>query len=459
MNKRDLVIIGGGPGGYTAAFRAADLGHKVTIIERDNTLGGVCLNYGCIPSKTLLNIAAQIENNKKIKDYGVEFTLKSINMDTIREHKNSVVKTLTAGLAFLAKKRKVEIIHGEAYFKSGKEINITTKEGESVITFKSCIIAAGSIPLKPPVFPYDDKRIWDSKKALELENIPKKLLIVGGGIIGLEMATVYNSFGSEITIVEMLDQIIPGADSDVVKPLFREMINQKININLEQKVESIKAQKQGLLVSHGGKEEIFDNALISIGRVPNSKNIKIENTDVKTDKHGFIVVNDKMETNVPGIFAIGDITGHPQLAHKAAHEGKVAAEVISGYNSVFIALTIPSVVYTHPEIAWTGLTEREAKEKGIKYKLGKFPFSASGRSISQGNKIGFTKVLFSEESKRIIGAAIAGPDAGEMITEASLAIEMGADAEDMGRTIHPHPTLSETLALAAEVASGTATDI
>lgn len=457
--KKDLVIIGGGPGGYTAAFRAADLGINVTLIERETTLGGVCLNYGCIPSKTLLHIAEQIENNAKIKDFGVDFTLHAIDLNKLRAHKNSVIKTLTTGLSFLAKKRDVEIVNGEASFVSNKQIRVKTNDRESIMEFNNCIIAAGSIPIKPAVFPYDDMRIWDSTDALELRTVPNKLLIIGGGIIGLELATVYNALGSEITIVEMVDQIIPGADSDVVKPLFQTLKRQKISIYLKQKVESIKAQKKGLLVSYGGKEELFDNVLISIGRMPNSKNIGIVNTDIKTTEQNFIITNDKMETNVQGIYAIGDIIGQPQLAHKAVCEGKVAAEVISGMKSAFIAQTIPSVVYTHPEIAWTGLTEIQAKEKGIEYYLGKFPFSASGRSISQGNKSGFTKVLFDKKSNRVIGAAIVGPNAGEMISEATLGLEMGSDAEDLGAIIHPHPTLSETLGLAAEAALGKITDL
>jgi len=459
----EVLVLGSGPGGYTAAFRAADLGRQVIMVERHERIGGVCLNVGCIPSKALLHTAAIINEAGEMSAHGVSFGPPEIDLDGIRGWKDDVVKRLTGGLKMLARQRKVEVVRGEGRFVSGHMLSVETADGTRTISFDYCIIAAGSRVTQIPSFPNDDPRMMDSTDALALEEVPKRLLVIGGGIIGLEMATVYDALGSRITIVEMQDQLIPGADADIVRPLLKRVKARYENIFLKTSVTGIEAQKTGLKVSFDGKDapgqDTFDRILVAVGRSPNGGLIGADKAGVTVDERGFIPVDAQMRTNVPHIFAIGDIVGQPMLAHKATHEAKVAAEVISGQKSVFEPLTIPSVAYTDPEVAWMGLTEREAKEQGIDYHKGAFPWAASGRSLSLGRDEGITKALFDSDTGRIIGAAMVGPNAGELIAEAVLALEMGADAEDLGLTIHPHPTLSETLCFAAEMAEGTITDL
>jgi dihydrolipoamide dehydrogenase len=459
----ELLILGSGPGGYTAAFRAADLGRQVIMIERHERIGGVCLNVGCIPSKALLHTAAVITEAEEMSEHGVTFGKVKIDIKKIAGWKNSVVDRLTGGLKMLAKQRKVEVVTGEGKFTSANHITVATADGDVVISFDSCIIAAGSRVTKIPSFPHDDPRMMDSTDALELEEIPKRLLVIGGGIIGLEMATVYDALGSKITIVEMQDGLIPGADKDIIRPLAKRLKSRYENIYLKTAVTGIKPLKNGLEVSFDGKDapktDTFDRILVAVGRNPNGLLIDADKAGVDVDERGFISVNNQQRTNVSHIYAIGDIVGQPMLAHKATHEAKVAAEVISGMKAIFDPMTIPSVAYTDPEVAWMGLTEAQAKAEGIKIEKGAFPWAASGRSLSIGRDEGMTKVLFDKDSGRIVGAGIVGTNAGELIAEAVLALEMGADAEDMGLTIHPHPTLSETLCFAAEMAEGTITDL
>ena len=462
--KTEIVVLGGGPGGYTAAFRAADLGKQVVLIERYPVLGGVCLNVGCIPSKALLHMALVIHEAEEFQQNGISFGKPKIDLDKVRAWKASVTKTLNDGLAGLVKQRKITLVQGFGKFTSANTISVENEQGAiTTVQFDQAIIAAGSHPTKIPSFPYDDARLMDSTDALELKQIPKKLLIVGGGIIGLEMATVYHALGSEISVVELMDQIIPGCDKDLVTPLFRRIKKQYKNIWLESKVTSIQAQSKGLKVSFEGKDapesELFDSVLVAVGRKPNGKIIAAEQAGIKVDEQGFIAVDKQQRTNVSHIFAIGDIVGNPLLAHKAAHEGKVAAEVAAGHKAAFDALTIPNVAYTDPEIAWMGLTENQAKQQGIEYDKAAFPWAASGRSLSIGRKEGITKLICEKGTGRVLGAGIVGTNAGELIAEAVLALEMGADAEDIGLTIHPHPTLSETLGFAAEMITGTITDI
>jgi len=460
----EIVVLGGGPGGYTAAFRAADLGKQVVLIERYPVLGGVCLNVGCIPSKALLHMAQVIHEAAEFGDNGITFSKPKIDLDKVRSWKEGVTKTLNDGLAGLAKQRKVTVVNGLGKFTSANTISVESKEGSTTtINFEQAIIAVGSHPTKIPSFPYDDPRLLDSTDALELKQIPKKLLIVGGGIIGLEMATVYDALGSEISVVELMDQIIPGCDKDLITPLYRRIKKQYKNIWLDTKVSSITPETKGLKVTFEGKEapqsELFDAVLVAVGRQPNGKSISAEQAGITVDDRGFIAVDKQQRTNIKHIFAIGDVVGNPMLAHKAAHEGKVAAEVAAGHKAGFDALTIPSVAYTDPEIAWMGLTEIQAKQQGIEYDKAAFPWAASGRSLSIGRKEGMTKLICEKGTGRILGAGIVGTNAGELIAEAVLALEMGADAEDIGLTIHPHPTLSETLGFAAEMISGTITDI
>lgn len=459
----EVLVLGGGPGGYTAAFRAADLGKKVVLVERYPVLGGVCLNVGCIPSKALLHIAQVIHEVDEFAAHGVSYGKPAFDIDKIRAWKASVSKNLNDGLARLATQRKVTVMHGTGRFASDRALEVQTADGAQTVTFDNAIIAAGSTPAKIPVFPNDDPRLWDSTDALNLHNIPKKLLIVGGGIIGLEMATVYHALGAEISVVELMDQIIPGCDKDLVKPLHTRIKKQYKNIWLETKVRAIEPVQEGLKVTFEGKNapepEVFDNVLVAVGRRPNGKTINAEAAGVNVDDMGFIPVDKQQRTNVPHIFAIGDIAGNPMLAHKATHEGKIAAEVISGMKVHFDALTIPSVAYTDPEVAWMGLTETQAKEQGIDYDKASFPWAASGRSLSLGRNEGITKILCEKDGGRLLGAGIVGPNAGELISEAVLALEMGADAEDIGLSIHPHPTLSETFAFAAEMLNGTITDL
>ncbi len=463
-NHAEVLVLGAGPGGYTAAFRAADLGKKVTLVERWPMLGGVCLNVGCIPSKALLHAAKVLDETQDMAGHGISFGAPAVDIDKLRGWKQGVVDRLVGGLSGLAKMRKVTVVHGLGRFASANSLEVTGDKGEiTTITFDSAIIAAGSEPVTLPFIPHDDIRVMDSTGALALEDIPKRLLVLGGGIIGLEMATVYAALGSKVSIVEFMDQLMPGADKDMVAPLHKRIEKRYENIWLKTKVTHIEATPAGLVVTFEGektpKTDTFDKVLVSVGRRPNGKLINAEAAGVKVDERGFIPVDMQMRTNVPHIFAIGDIVGQPMLAHKATHEAKVAAEVAAGHNSVFDARVIPSVAYTDPEVAWVGLTETEARAKGVKYGKGVFPWAASGRSLALGRDEGITKVLFDEATHQIIGCGIVGPSAGDLIAEAALAIEMGADAADIGSTIHPHPTLSETIGMAAEVFEGTITDL
>ena len=459
----EVVVLGAGPGGYTAAFRAADLGKKVILIERSAVLGGVCLNVGCIPSKALLHAAKVIDEAADMAANGIAFGTPKVDHVKLRGWKDGVVKKLTTGLTGLAKQRKVTVVTGVAKFVSDRAIEVETPEGRKVIGFQHAIIAAGSEPVKLPFIPHDDPRVIDSTGGLALDGIPDRLLIVGGGIIGLEMATIYSALGSDISIVELADQLIPGADKDLVTPLAKRIGKHYKSIELQTKVTKVVAAADGLVATiegpKGSREETFDKILVSVGRRPNGKLIAAEKAGVAVDERGFIAVDKQQRTNVPHIFAIGDVVGQPMLAHKATHEGKVAAEVAAGLKSAFDAKVIPSVAYTDPEVAWVGVTENEAKAQGLKYGKGAFPWAASGRSLALGRDEGLTKVLFDEESHRIIGCGIVGPNAGDLIAEAALAIEMGADAADIGHTIHPHPTLSETVGMAAEAFEGTLTDL
>ena len=459
----EVLVLGSGPGGYTAAFRAADLGKQVVMVERHERIGGVCLNVGCIPSKALLHTAQIINEAEEMSHHGVKFNKPQIDIRELESWKSSVVNQLTGGLKALAKTRKVTIVQGEGSFTSPNTLKVEGPDGEKTISFDHCIIAAGSRVTKIPVFPNDDPRMMDSTDALELEDVPEKLLVIGGGIIGLEMATVYDALGSKITVVELQDSLIPGADKDIVKPLLKRVEQKYDNIYLNTKVSNIEPKEDGLLVTFEGKDApeqaMFDKILVAVGRSPNGKLINAEAAGVIVTDHGFIETDGQMRTNVPHVFAIGDIVGQPMLAHKATHEGKVAAEVIAGQKSVFEPMTIPSVAYTDPEVAWMGMNEDEAKKQGIDYVKGAFPWAASGRSLSLGRDEGLTKAIFEKETGRLIGAGIVGPNAGELIAEAVLALEMGADAEDIGLTIHPHPTLSETLGFAAEMAEGSITDL
>lgn len=459
----DVVILGSGPGGYSAAFRAADLGKKVILIERYENIGGVCLNVGCIPSKALLHVAKVLDEAKHLAAHGVEFGEPKINLEKILEWKNSVVKRLTSGLKMLAKQRKVEILQGTGSFVSDKELVVNTANGPVSVTFENAIIAAGSRPVKLPFLP-DDPRIFDSTGALELKKASGELLILGGGIIGLEMATVYRALGASITVVEMLDGLMPGADRDIIKPFQKFVSKQYKSIMLETKVTKVEAKNDGLWVSFEGKQapaepQRFDMILSAVGRRPNTDSIGLDKTSIKVNERGFIVVDNQLRTSVPTIFAIGDIVGQPMLAHKAVPEGRLAAEVIAGMKHFFEPSCIPAVAYTDPEVAWTGLTETQAKERNIAYETATFPWAASGRSLSIGRDEGLTKLIFDKETHRILGAGIVGTNAGELIGEVGLAIEMGCNAEDLSLTIHPHPTLSESLPLAAEVFEGSITDL
>ncbi len=457
--QTEVVVIGSGPGGYTAAFRAADLGKKVILVEREESLGGVCLNVGCIPSKALLHAVKVLDEAHDMAAFGIEFATPKIDTKKLRDWKNKVVTRLTGGLKTLAKQRKVEVVRGVAQFTSDKTLSV----GDTAIRFEHAIIAAGSRPVKLPFLP-EDSRIIDSTGALELAKTDGRMLVIGGGIIGLEMATVYQGLGAEITIVELMEQIIPGADKDIVQPLYKRIQKRYQNIWLKTKVTQVEAKKDGLWVTFEGdnapaQPERFDQILCAVGRRPNGDQLAAAKAGVTVDARGFIAVDKQQRTNVSHIFAIGDICGNPMLAHKAIPEGKVAAEVIAGLKHYFDPRTIPSVAYTDPEIAWTGLTENEAKAQGIAYGKASFPWMASGRSLAMGRDEGLTKLLFDEKTKRIIGGATVGPNAGELIAEVTLAIEMGCDVEDLALTIHPHPTLSETVAQAAEMFAGTITDL
>lgn len=459
----EVVVIGAGPGGYTAAFRAADLGKKVVLIERYPTLGGVCLNVGCIPSKALLHIAKVITEAEEVQAQGIVFGKSQVDISKLRNWKESVISKLTKSLKVLAKQRKITIIHGIGKFATPHLIQVETSEGEKTVSFDNCIIAAGSSVTRIPGFPYDDPRLMDSTDALKLSDIPQRMLVIGGGIIGLEMATAYDALGSKISVVEWMDQLIPGADADLVKPLYRRIKKRYEAIYLKTKVTQIEAGKDGLTVTFEGenapKPQIYDRILLAVGRRPNGRAIGAEEIGIQINERGFISVDQQMRTNLPHIFAIGDIASEPMLAHKATYEGKLAAEIIAGHKAAFDARTIPSVAYTDPEIAWMGLTEKEVIQQGIDYEKTSFPWAASGRAISMAREEGLTQLLLDKSTRRILGAGITGVNAGELITETVLALEMGADMQDISLTIHPHPTLSETVLFAAEMAEGTITDL
>ena len=462
--QAEVLVLGAGPGGYSAAFRAADLGKSVVLVDSSPILGGVCLNVGCIPSKALLHAARVIAETKEMAEHGLAFGEPAVDLDKLRDWKESVVRRLTNGLAGLAKQRKVKVVTGYGTFASPNHLEVTGDDGSrTVVGFEQAIIACGSEPVTLPFIPHDDDRVIDSTGALELGGVPERLLVIGGGIIGLEMATVYAELGSGVTIVELLDQLIPGADKDLVNPLFKRISKRYDAIYLTTKVTQVDAEADGLVVHFDGAKApetaTFDQVLVAVGRRPNGRAIGAERAGVAVDERGFINVDKQLRTNVPHIFAIGDVVGQPMLAHKAVHEGHVAAEVAAGKPSYFDVRGIPSVAFTDPEVAWVGVTETEAKAAGVKYGKGSFPWVASGRSLSLGRDEGMPKLLFVEATHRLIVAAAVGPNAGELIAETTLAVEMGADATDIGLTVHPHPTLSETVGMAAEAVEGTITDL
>ena len=461
--ETQLLVLGAGPGGYTAAFRAADLGLKVTLVERWPMLGGVCLNVGCIPSKALLHAAKVIDEVEEMSHYGVTFGAPALDLGKLLDWKNKVVNKLVGGLSVLAKQRKVEVVQGTGKFASPHVMEVARADGKTEkIRFEQCIIAAGSEPIKLPFIP-NDPRVIDSTGALELNGVPKRLLVIGGGIIGLEMATVYAALGAKLSVVELTPQLMPGADPDLVRPLEKRLKARYEQILLNTKVTACTARPEGLEVTfedaNGKRNDTFDRVLVAVGRTTNGKRIGLENADIDVSDRGVIPVDKQMRTNLPHVFAIGDLVPGPMLAHKAMHEAKVAAEVAAGHKSYFDARVIPSVAYTDPEVAWVGLTEGEAKKNGVAYKKGQFPWAASGRSLALGRDEGFSKLLFDPATHRVLGGGMVGPNAGELVAEVALAIEMGADAHDIGLTIHPHPTLSETVGLSAEVFEGTITDL
>ena len=460
----DTLVLGAGPGGYTAAFRAADLGQKVVLVERYASLGGVCLNVGCIPSKALLHAAKVITEAEEMSHFGVNLSQPQIDLPKLRGWKESIIKKLTGGLSGLAKARKVQVITGKGVFASSNTLVVETSEGSKTVAFKNAIIAAGSSVVKIPGFPYDDPRLIDSTGALELRQIPKRMLVIGGGIIGLEMACVYDALGAKVSVVEFADGLIPAADRDIVKPLHKRIEKRYEAVMLKTKVTKLEARANGLLATFEGEAapkepQLYDMVLLAVGRRPNGKDIAAEKAGVIVTERGFIPADKQQRTNVPHIFAIGDICGDPMLAHKATNEAKVAAEVIAGHKVAFDAMTIPSVAYTDPEIAWMGVTETEAKAKGIPFEKASFPWAASGRALAMGREDGLTKLLWDPTTKRIIGAGIVGVNAGELLAETVLAMEMGADLEDLALTIHAHPTLSETPMFAAEMGLGSITDL
>ncbi len=459
-----LVVLGAGPGGYTAAFRAADLGLDVILIEKEDVLGGVCLNVGCIPSKALLHVAEVVSEANEFAELGVSYNKPKIDTDKLRAHKDGVIGKLTNGLKGMAKQRKVTTVYGYGKFTSANSIEVEASDGsKQTVGFENCIIAAGSSVTKLPFIPWDDPRVWDSTDALELHTIPKRLLVVGGGIIGLEMATVYSALGAQVTVVELSPGLIPGADRDLIRPFEKALKQRYENIFTSTKVTELTPSKKGIVCKFEGDkapaEDTFDNVLVAIGRSPNGKLVDADKAGVAVDDHGFIRVDNQMRSNVNHIFAIGDVVGQPMLAHKATHEAKVAAEVIAGHKRYFDARVIPSVAYTSPEVAWVGQTEEQLKEAGVEYEKGSFPWAASGRALSVDATNGVTKMLYDKATHRLLGAGILGKNAGELIAEAALAVEMGAEMDDIAMTIHPHPTLSETLNFATEVAEGTCTDI
>ncbi|BHH84630.1 dihydrolipoyl dehydrogenase [Desulforhopalus sp. 52FAK] len=459
--KYDLVVLGGGPGGYTAAFRAADLGLSVCLVEQQKRLGGVCLNVGCIPSKTLLHAATVIEEATEIDEYGVSFSKPEIDITKLLGKKNAVIEQLTGGLDGLCKARKITRVQGKGIFKDVNTLSVRGEGTEEEITFANAIVATGSYPFALPGIP-EDPRIWDSSDALALTSIPQRFLIIGGGIIGLEMAQIYSALGSEVTIVEMLEQIIPPADKDLVQPLFLKL-KKKYTIHTKTKVTEITPGDTGVTVAFEGAKAPetgeYDAVLVAVGRRPHTADMGFEEIGLALDERGFLIADEKQKTSVANIYGIGDVIGEPMLAHKATHEGKVAAEVIAGHDAAFTPMTIPSVAYTNPEVAWMGLTEKEAKAMKIDFEKGKFPWGASGRALSAGASSGVTKALFDKKSGRLIGAGICGINAGELIHEAVMALEMGATAEDISLTVHAHPTLAETFAFAAEIVDGSITDV
>jgi dihydrolipoamide dehydrogenase len=459
----EVLVLGSGPGGYTAAFRAADLGKKVVLVERYASLGGVCLNVGCIPSKALLHAARVVSEADEMSHFGLQFGRPQVELDKLRGWKESVVGRLTKGLSGLARQRKVQVVQGTGRFTAAHMLEVQTAEGARRVSFDYAIIAAGSQSARIPGFPYDDQRLMDSTGALELRDIPRRLLVIGGGIIGLEMATVYDALGAKVSVVEMMDGLMPGADRDIVKPLQRRIEKRYEAILLKTKVVKLEPLPEGLRASFEGEgapaPQAYDRVLLSVGRRPNGKAINAEAAGVQVNERGYIPVDNQMRTNVPHIHAIGDIVGEPMLAHKATHEGKLAAEVIAGHKAAFDARTIPSVAYTDPEVAWMGLTETAAKAQGVEFEKAVFPWAASGRALATGRDEGMTKLLFDKATHRLLGAGIVGPNAGELIAETVLALEMGADAQDIGLTIHPHPTLSETVFFSAEIADGSITDL
>jgi dihydrolipoamide dehydrogenase len=461
-HSTQVVVIGSGPGGYAAAFRAADLGLQTTLVERYATLGGVCLNVGCIPSKALLHAAKVVAETEEMAEHGISFGEPRVDLPRLAEWKDSVVGRLTGGLAGLARQRKVTVVQGTAQFASDHVLNVTGEEGETTIGFDHAIIAVGSSAARLPFLP-EDPRIMDSTGALQLADVPERLLVIGGGIIGLEMATVYEALGSQVTVVELLDGLMPGADRDLVRPLQRRVEKRYAAIHLSTRVTAVQADDDGLTVTFDGagapEAQTFDRILLAVGRTPNGGTVGAEKAGVAVDERGFIAVDAQRRTNVEHIFAIGDVVGEPMLAHKATHEGKTAAEVIAGQNVVFEPRGIPSVAYTDPEVAWIGLTETAASEQGIAFEKGTFPWAASGRALGLGRDEGVTKLLVDPETRQVLGAGIVGPNAGDLISEVALALELGADAEDIGLTIHPHPTLSETVAFSAEAVEGTITDL
>ena len=460
--QADVAVLGSGPGGYTAAFRAADLGMKTVLVERYPALGGVCLNVGCIPSKALLHAAKVISDARDAAAYGIEFGAPDIDRVGLLRWKDKVLSKLAKGLKGLARQRKVTLVQGTGQFASPGRITVDTEDGQQRVDFSKAIIAVGSRPINLPDCP-DDPRVMDSTEALILPEIPRRLLVIGGGIIGLEMATVYHELGSRVTVVELLDDLMTGADPDLVKPLYNRIAGQYENIYPGTRVTGIRPDENDLKVGFSGpeapSEDTFDRVLVAVGRQPNGNLISAGDAGINVDEQGFIPVDKQQRTNVANIFAVGDVTGMPMLAHKATHEGRVAAEVAAGRNSAFDARVIPSVAYTDPEVAWVGVTEAEAKQQGLNYGKGVFPWAASGRSLSLGRSEGLTKLLFDEQTRRVIGAGITGSNAGDLIAEAALAIEMDCTAEDIGLTIHPHPTLSETVAFAADMYEGTITDL
>ncbi|AOM41062.1 dihydrolipoyl dehydrogenase [Xenorhabdus hominickii] len=461
--KAQVVVLGAGPAGYSAAFRCADLGLDTVLVERYSTLGGVCLNVGCIPSKALLHVAKVIEEAKALTQHGIVFGEPQTDINKIRLWKEKVISQLTGGLGGMAKGRKVNVVNGIGKFTGANTLVVEGENGATTINFDNAIIAAGSRPIELPFIPHNDPRVWDSTDALELKTVPERLLVMGGGIIGLEMGTVYHALGSQIDVVEMFDQVIPAADKDVVK-VFTKRVSKKFNLMLETKVTAVEAKEDGIYVTMEGKKapaepQRYDAVLVAIGRVPNGKSLDAGKAGVEVDERGFIHVDKQMRTNVPHIFAIGDIVGQPMLAHKGVHEGHVAAEVISGKKHYFDPKVIPSIAYTEPEVAWVGLTEKEAKEKGISYETATFPWAASGRAIASDCSDGMTKLIFDKETNRVIGGAVVGTNGGELLGEIGLAIEMGCDAEDIALTIHAHPTLYESIGMAAEIYEGSITDL